>query len=90
MIKFFIARVIAWFAGLKGSDFDKAVEFVKDANEEHSVSDDATDDEKEAARQAKREMVSHHIRQILPRIATFALNLLMEMEVAWVKKKGLQ
>lgn len=74
MIRFFINRILAWAAGLSGADFKTALALVETAEVNFSESSD------------KRAYVLNALKSSLPRIATWALGLLLELAVASFNK----
>lgn len=87
MIKFLIHRIIAWYAGLTKKDFSNAVALVSTAQDEFRVSQNPSPEERDIANAKKREYVFNALRKALPIVATWALNLLLEMAVGYLKKE---
>jgi hypothetical protein len=75
MIKFFINRILAWVAGLTSSDFKTAVALAQNAEEQFSESAN------------KREYVLGALKSNFPKVATWALGLLLELAVSYIKSK---
>lgn len=80
-------RVLSWLAGLTSNDFKAAVSYVEYAQGAFSVPENATQEERDANRAAKRKYVIDKLKEVLPRLAEFALSLLVENAVAYFKKQ---
>jgi hypothetical protein len=86
MIKFLIYQVIKWYAKLTKKDFEKAVALVSAAQDAFRVSANPSPEERDIANAKKREYVFNALRKALPVVATWALNMLLEMAVGYLKK----
>ncbi len=70
-----IVRLIAWLTG-QNIDFDVILTYVKEAEMTKATGRD------------KASFVAEQIIKILPTIATWIINLLIELAVAYAKKQG--
>ena len=74
MIKFLIHRIVAWAAGLRAKDFKTILDWVVTANDMLQTSDD------------KSAWVTKLIRSQWPNVPNWAVNLLRELAVSFIKK----
>lgn len=74
LYKFFIGRILKWVAGLTGADFEEAVRLSLIAEGQFLTSE------------TKREYVMRMLKKALPIAAGWALNLLLESAVSYVKR----
>ena len=72
---YFLRRVIMWLVGVKATDFDRIVEWVKNA--EANLTGDA-----------KGEFVRKQIELFLPVLTGWVMNLMVEMALGFAIKKG--
>lgn len=85
-IRWVINRLVTWVAGLSASDFKQIADWVVTANKQFSAPENATQEQKDAASDTKRNWVSKLIKSEWPRVANWAINLLRELAVAFIKK----
>lgn len=85
-IRWLINRVVAWVAGLSADDFKQIADWVVTANTQFSAPPNASQEQKDIASDTKRNWVSKLIKSEWPKVANWAINLLRELAVAFIKK----
>jgi hypothetical protein len=74
MKRWFLHIVLSWLTGLKSEDFTKVFSWVYEAEHTKSTSE------------AKRSLVDERIKGLWPKLAGWAVNLIRELAVGYLKK----
>lgn len=89
MIKFFLARVLSWVAKISWSDFLRIVWAAESAAEQWPKTTAMTDEERSQANADRAAAVSSFITAAFgDKSSGWIVNVLRELAVAWVSRKG--
>ncbi len=86
MIKFFLSRVLKWFASMNWDQFLDAVEIVKNAAALFHKPKELTDEENAAINFKRALHVSKWIAANFPTLPTWTVNLVRELAVGWMNR----
>lgn len=85
MIKFFLARVLAWIAKISWSDFLRIVWAAQSAASQWPKTDAMDDTERDAANAKRAAAVTDFIGQAF-QVSGWMTNVLRELAVAWLNR----
>ena len=87
MIKFFLARVLSWVAKIKWSDFLRIVWAAESAAKQWPKNTAMTDEERAQVNTQRAASVNAFIAAAFP-ASGWIVNVLRELAVAWISRKG--
>ncbi len=86
MIKFFLKRILAWFASISWEDFLRIVHAAEEAADLWKKSAELTEVQKQAVNRSRSSYVRDWIYENLDWLTGSRMNLVLEIAVNWLNK----